>query len=115
MARESEFAAFVRDLLAPFAEGAETVRIRGMFGGFGIFLDDTMFALIADDELYLKVDDETVAAFEAAGSVAFTYSRADKTFQMSYYSAPDGALEDSEALYPWAERAIGAAKRARKR
>ena len=37
-----------------------------------------------------------------------------KKFQMSYYMAPDGALEDTEAVAPWAELAIGAAIRNRR-
>lgn len=115
MARENEFVAHVRDLLAPFGDGADGLRVRAMFGGFGVFLGDTMFALIADDVLYFKVDDRTVADFEAAGSEPFSYARGGKKFQMSYYSAPDGALEDAEAVYPWAERAIAAALRNRKR
>ena len=28
-----------------------------MFGGYGVFLDGVMFGLIADGDLYLKVDD----------------------------------------------------------
>ncbi len=115
MAPENEFVAHVRDLLAPFGEGAEHLSVRGMFGGFGVFLGDTMFALIADDVLYFKADDQTRADFQDAGSDPFTYSRGGKTRQMSYYTAPDGTLEDTETLYPWAERAIGAAKRNRKR
>ena len=115
MAPENEFVAHVRDLLAPFGEGAEHLRVRGMFGGFGVFLGDTMFALIADDVLYFKADDQTRADFQDAGADPFTYSRGGKTRQMSYYTAPEGALEDTETLYPWAERAIGAAKRNRKR
>jgi DNA transformation protein len=115
MARENEFVAHVRDLLAPFGEGAEHLRIQSMFGGHGVFLGDTMFALIADDVLYFKVDDQTLADFQDAGSEPFTYSRGGKDRQMSYYMAPDGALEETETLYPWAERAIGAAKRNRKR
>ena len=108
MAPENEFVAHIRDLLAPFGEGAEHLRVRGMFGGFGVFLGDTMFALIADDVLYFKADDQTRADFQDAGADPFTYSRGGKTRQMSYYTAPDGALEDTETLYPWAERAIGA-------
>ncbi len=115
MARENEFVAHVHDLLAPFGEGADSLRIRGMFGGFGVFLGDTMFALVADDVLYFKVDAQTLAEFEAAGSEPFTYERGGKARQMSYYTAPDGALEDAEAVYPWAERAIAAAIRNRKR
>jgi len=115
MVRENEFVAHVHDLLAPFAEGAEILRVRSMFGGFGVFLGDTMFALIADDILYFKVDDQTLADFQEAGSEPFTYARGGKDRQMSYYTAPDGTIEDAEAVYPWAERAIGAAKRNRKR
>lgn len=115
MARENEFTAHVRDLLAPFGDGAETLRVRGMFGGYGVFHGDTMFALIADDVLYFKVDDQTLADFQDAGSEPFTYTRGGKVRQMSYYTAPDGSIEDAETLYPWAERAIGAAKRNRKR
>ena len=115
MARENEFVNHVRDLLAPFGEGGENLRVRGMFGGFGIFLGDTMFALIADDVLYFKIDDQTRADFQDAGAEPFTYTRGGKARQMSYYTAPDGALEDSDTLYPWAERAIGASKRNRKR
>lgn len=115
MARENEFATHVRDLLAPFGDGAENLRVRSMFGGYGVFLSDTMFALIADDVLYFKIDDQTLADFQEAGSEPFTYSRGGKARQMSYYTAPDGAIEDTETLYPWAERAIGAAKRNRER
>ncbi len=115
MARENEFVAHVHDLLAPFGEGVESLRIRGMFGGHGVFLGDTMFALIADDVLYFKVDDQTTSEFQDAGAEPFTFNRGGKARQMSYYTAPDGALEDTETLYPWAGRAIGAAKRNRKR
>lgn len=115
MARDNEFAAYVGDLLAPLGDGAETLRIRRMFGGHGIFLGDTMFALIADDVLYFKADDQNRAEFEDAGSYIFTYMRGGRPRHISYYSAPDSALEDSEALHRWANSAIGAAKRNRKR
>ena len=115
MAQANEFVAHVRDLLAPFGEGGEALRVRGMFGGFGVFIGDTMFALIADDVLYFKVDDQTLADFQDADAQPFTYTRGGKERQMSYYTAPDGALEHADALFPWAERAVGAAKRNRKR
>ena len=39
------------------------IHIRRMFGGQGIYQGELMFALVAFDELYLKVDDESVAFF----------------------------------------------------
>lgn len=86
-----------------------------MFGGYGVFLGNTMFALITDYVLYFKVDDQTLADFQDAGSEPFTYARGGKCRQKSYYMAPDGMLEETETLYSWAERAIGAVKRSRER
>jgi len=115
MAEEPEFVAHVRDLLAPLAVGADALRIRRMFGGHGVFLGDTMFALIADDTLYLKADARSRGDFETAGAEPFTYQRSGRLVQLSYYTTPDGAIEHAEALQPWAERAIAAARRNRKR
>ena len=59
----SEFVTHVVDMLEPLGP----VSARRMFGGYGIFLDGMMFALVADDTLYLKVDDESRSEFAAAG------------------------------------------------
>lgn len=89
------------------------VRSRRMFGGHGIFMDDVMFALIAGGVLYLKADAETEEAFREAGSRPFTYRRKDREVSMSYWRAPEGVADDMAALTPWAERALGAARRAK--
>jgi len=90
------------------------VRARAMFGGWGIYLDDIFFALIADDRLYMKIDAESEARFAAAGAEPFVYSRGGDAITMSYREAPDGALDEPGALLPWAEMALAAARRARK-
>ncbi len=58
---------------------------RAMFGGWGIYRDGLFFALIADGELYFKVDEQTRKTFEQIeGSKPFTYSRSeDKPTTMS--------------------------------
>ena len=38
-----------------------------MFGGVGIYAGELFFALIADDTLYLKADDQTRSEFERRG------------------------------------------------
>ena len=48
----SEFVEYVIGSLAMLGP----VRAKSMFGGWGIFCDDLMFGLVADDELSLKVD-----------------------------------------------------------
>ena len=81
------------------------VRARAMFGGWGIFLDDTMFGLIVGERLYFKVDAETQSHFAAP----FTYLRRGKRVAMSYREPPS----DAASLLPWAELGLEAARRAR--
>ncbi len=92
------------------------IRARAMFGGWGLFLDDAMFGLIANRRLYFKVDAETEPRFAAAGAAAFTYLRQGKRIAMSYREAPLetpwGAPLEARALLPWAELGLAAAKRA---
>ena len=83
-----------------------------MFGGYGIYLDGLMFGLVADSVLYLQADKESENEFKDRGLEAFTYSKKGKEYKMSYYQAPDEALEDSEEMNSWANRAFGAAFKA---
>ena len=108
MAAQSEFVNYLLELLAPLG----AVHARAMFGGHGIYRDDLMFGLVADDTLYLKADDGNRAEFEAEGLPPFTYKKNDREYAMSYYQAPPDALDDSEALCHWARRACEAAVRA---
>jgi DNA transformation protein len=90
------------------------VRARNMFGGVGIYAGGLFFALIADDTLYFKVDESTRADFEARAMGPFRPYGEDGEV-MQYYQVPEELLEDPEALRPWAERAIGVARRAKDR
>jgi DNA transformation protein len=116
MPEPAGYAGHVADLLAqlgdPFTHGAT---IRRMFGGHGIFCDGVMFALIADDAMYMKVDDETRGAFADAGGTAFTYTKGGREIALSYFSVPDSANEDVDELRDWAHMALAAAHRAQKR
>src|SRR5215217_5879926 len=89
-----------------------SVRARRMFGAVGLYAGELFFALIDDDVLYLKVDDETRPEYEARGLKAFQ-PFGEGTTSMNYHEAPEDALEDPESLRPWAERALAVARRAK--
>ncbi len=108
----TEFCTYIMELLGAAEPEIGTVRQRSMFGGYGIFADDLMFALIARDTLYIKVDDQNRPAFEAENMEAFAFSSKGKAGSLSYYEAPSDALESAGELAPWAALGIGAAKRA---
>lgn len=104
-----EFVEHIVDLL----QGMGPVDARAMFGGYGIFLDDLMFGLIAHEVLYLKVDDENRPDFEELGLDAFVYQGKTGPVTISYREAPPDALEDAEQLGRWGARAYAAARRAK--
>ena len=108
MTVRGEFVAFVVESLRPLGP----VSARRMFGGHGVFLDGVMFGLIADDQLYLKVDDGNRAAYQAEGLQPFTYAGKGRTIALSYRAAPSEGFDDPEILCDWAREACAAARRA---
>ncbi|MBD2858186.1 TfoX/Sxy family protein [Spongiibacter sp. KMU-158] len=85
-----------------------------MFGGYGLFLDGLMFALVIEDTLYLKADEHSRVDFEDRDLPPFTYGRQGKQIALSYFQAPEEALDDSQMLADWANRAFAAALQARR-
>lgn len=105
-----EFISYVLDQLSGFGE----VIPRRMFGGVGLYHDGLMFALIANDILYFKVDEANRDDYESAGSEPFRPYPGKKTV-MSYYEIPIDVSEDRDELASWAEKAFEAAGRAKKK
>ncbi|MFN3616403.1 MAG: TfoX/Sxy family DNA transformation protein [Aquabacterium sp.] len=97
------------DLMRAFG----SVQARAMFGGHGLYRDGLMFALLLDERLYLKVDDDNQAAFDAHGLRPFTYVTKDgKTGRLRYHEAPPEVFEDPQVMAHWARVAYEAAVRA---
>ncbi len=107
MAVSPDYLDYVLEQLAPLGG----ITHRRMFGGVGLSRHDLFFGLIAEDNLYLKVDAINRAEFQAAGCEAFRPFGGDKP--MSYQSLPPDALEDPAALADWVGKAIEAALRAK--
>jgi len=92
-----------------------TVRARAMFGGHGIYLDDTLFAIVADDQLWFKTDAAGRACYRNAGLAPFTYVARGRRIALSYHAAPPDVFESAEIMRRHALDALGAAQRARRR
>ena len=106
---ESEFVHFVVEHL----QSLGPVVAKRMFGGHGLFLHDVMFALIAWDTLYLKVDEVNRPAYDERGLGPFSYvGQQGRTATMSYHEAPPEIMDDKEVLRSWASQAHAAALRA---
>jgi len=111
MSVSTEYKAFLEELFAGFGP----VTIRHMFGGGGVYHDGIMFALIADDTLYLKADETTRADFEAEGMGPFVYSGKGKPVAMSYWELPEELYDDPDVFAEWARKAFDVALRAKRK
>ncbi len=109
MSRRSEFVEFVTEQMS-FIGG---LRVRAMFGGYGVYQDDCIFAIIVDDRLYFKADPITRAEFEAKGLSPFTYVARGKSVTMQYFEAPPEVFEELETMRSWAQKDYGAAVKAK--
>lgn len=103
----NDFVKSLEDVFALFGP----IRAKRMFGGYGIYHDDLMFGLVADDVLYLKADDMSCDAFVKKGLSQFEYDKGGKKIRMSYYMAPESIFDDQEKAKQWAELAFETAVR----
>lgn len=102
--------AFAQSLHEVF-ERLGRIHTRRMFGGYGVHHEDRMIGLVVRDVLYLKVDAETAAYFDALQLPAFTFERQGKPMRMSYREAPADIFDDPELAALWGRRAWEAAMR----
>ena len=106
-----EFADYLVDCLRPLGP----VRAKRMFGGFGLFLDGLMFALISDDTLYFKADAVNRPIFTGRQMAPFEYLRQGRRVALSYQAVPGEALEDEPDLLALARLGFEAALRGRQK
>lgn len=93
-----------RELLADLGP----ITVRRMFGGAGLYLDGTIFCLIAEEEIFLKAKGDFAQEMEALGSSPFVYDGKDKPVAMSYWRLPDSALDDPDEAVTLARKALEA-------
>lgn len=82
------------------------IRLKKMFGGYGIFNKDVMFGLVTGEGgVFFKADDSNIHLFEQAGS--------PKHIRMPYYRVPDEIFADETALIDWAKTSITVSRKAK--
>ena len=83
-----------------------------MFGGWCLYCDGAVFALVADGALFLKGDEKIIPEFTVHGLEAFRPFR-DKPDTMKYFQAPLEIFEDDDALRRWVGGSVAAGQRAK--
>jgi DNA transformation protein len=87
-------------------------RIKRMFGGAGVVSGELMFAVVFEEDLFLRADDETRPAFLAVGSDQFVYATRDgEQMSLGYWRAPGEVWDDPDAAQRWTRLGLEAAAR----
>jgi DNA transformation protein len=105
-AKSNPYLEFLAEQLGPLGD----ITWRAMMGGYCLYCDGIVFALVANQALFLKADSENRGAFEARNLQPFRPFDGPGT--MSYYEAPPEIFEDPDAVRQWAGGAVEAGRRA---
>ena len=71
MVASETYADFLREQLAPLGH----LSLRRMFGKTGVFCDGVMFAMVTENTLYFRVDDDNRETFKEAEALPATQLR----------------------------------------
>ena len=94
--------AHAQELFAPLGD----LTSRKMFGGLGLYHNDSIFALVnRSGQNFIKAKNDLAEKFASCGSTQFG---AGHGRLMPYWTLPDNALDDSELASDWARRALSA-------
>lgn len=107
MSEGKEFVNYIIDMLEELGQ----IHPKYMFGDWGLYCNGIFFAIIADNTLFVKADDENRHVFQKNGLKRFSYIRQGKKCYLSYYAVPEEAIDDMEKLNYWAELGYQAAMR----
>lgn len=83
------------------------IKSRAMFGGYGLYKNGVIFGIIAEGELYFKVDATNISNYQEAKSTPFTYVKSSgKPVSMSYWKVPASILKNEKVLNQWIEKSL---------
>ncbi|UXI02505.1 TfoX/Sxy family DNA transformation protein [Photobacterium sp. TY1-4] len=88
----------------------ENVKSRSMFGGFGIFSGETMFALVVNDKLHLRANAENEEQFKQAGLSPYVYKKRGFPVVTKHFAIPEEWWDAPEQIIEHAKQSFEAAK-----
>lgn len=96
-------------------EPLDSIKARAMFGGYGIYYKEVIFAIIVENELYFRVDEKNRKKFEKYQSHPFVYEGKNKPIEMPYMTLPDEVFNNRAQLKLYVENAYEASLRSKQK
>ena len=101
--KQDEFIQYIEDQVSDLG-----IRAQRMFGGYGLYFEDTFFGIVHKGCLYLKTDASSREKYIAYGMQAFKPSQ--KQVLKNYYQVPADILESKHELKEWILESLGPRK-----
>ncbi len=96
----------LKETLVLFSPLGDSLKARSMFGGFGLFVDDTMFAILLDDGVALRSNDNLLPQYQALGMQPYRYQKKGFPVTTSYYLIDEQTRENFDQVLILAKQAL---------
>lgn len=103
------FVEYLRDQLRDLGE----LRLRRMFGAYGLYCGPVFFGIAHQDRLYFRTDARSRGEYIARGMQPFQPN--PRQTLKNYYEVPADAIDEAAELVDWARRALAARPKPKRR
>ncbi|MEI9480721.1 TfoX/Sxy family DNA transformation protein [Enterobacter cancerogenus] len=98
-----------QEYLSPLGE----IHHRALFGGYTLAVDDAVFAMVSDGELYLRACEESATYCVKHPSSFLTLVKRGRPVLLNYYRVDEGLWQDRQKLLQLSFYALDAARKER--
>lgn len=98
-----------QEYLSPLGE----IHHRALFGGYTLAVDDAVFAMVSDGELYLRACEESATYCVKHPSSFLTLVKRGRPVMLNYYRVDEGLWQDRQKLLQLSSYALDAARKER--
>lgn len=98
-----------QEYLSPLGD----IHHRALFGGYTLAVDDTVFAMVSEGELYLRACEQSAPYCVKHSTVFLTLVKRGRSVLLNYYRVDEGLWLDREKLLQLSSYSLEAARRER--
>ncbi len=86
------------------------IRSRALFGGYSLSVDDTIFAMVAEGELYLRASEQSVDYFRKEKAPLLTWFKRGRQVSLNYYKVDEALWQNAPQLIELSLQALEGAR-----
>ena len=100
-----------KECLSPLGD----ISHRSLFGGYSLTVDNVVFAMVSEGELYLRACEQSEVYFVKRAAAPLLYNKRGRTIELNYFRVDEGLWNDQETLLKLSSDALFSARREKSR